>query len=85
MQLFDVQFVTSQVMKLTLALLPSRFPTWAFIEANKNNYFGSWQSNFKVSTAQKIEFPINDFFSKYDQIRRKLYQYPKNILTELTV
>ena len=30
-----------------------------------------------------MKFSIKDFFSKYDRIRRKLYQYPKNILTEL--
>ena len=28
--------------------------------------------NQERNNAQKLKFPINDFFSKYDQIRRKL-------------
>ena len=39
-----------------------------FIEALNGNYEGEQ----KTGTAQKIEFSIKDFFSKYDQIRRKL-------------
>ena len=29
--------------------------------------------NKKIYTAQKMKFSIKEFFSKYDQIRRKLY------------
>ena len=37
-------------------------------------YWTAWFDNncfFGVITAQKMKFSIKDFFSKYDQIRRK--------------
>ena len=32
------------------------------------------------NTAQKLKFPILDFFSKYDQIRRKLKSLMENLV-----
>ena len=34
--------------------------------------FCDFMANVTLCTAQKIKFSIKDFFSKYDQIRRKL-------------
>ena len=35
-------------------------------------------------TAQKMKFPINDFFSKCDQIRRKLRIWSRLLIKSLT-
>ena len=35
-------------------------------------FFGSWFENYLTGTSQKIKFSIKDFFSKFNQHRRKL-------------
>ena len=37
-----------------------------------------------MGTAQKLKFPTADFFSKYDQIRRKLEQRCENFVLTLS-
>ena len=41
--------------------------SFSILKSNWNNF-----EKFEVYTAQKMKFSINDFFSKCDQIRRKL-------------
>ena len=62
------------------------FDSFAYFDLVFSDQFGFWDKNltniqpvdsysklFFCLTAQKMKFSIEDFFSKYDQIRRKLW------------